>query len=170
MSQIQRFGDGTVLPDIERLTVNVGGAVGPDGAFNLNILGGIGINIVGNPATNTLTVNTTATVTPWTREAGAAVAMAIDSGYIPTNVGLTTFTLPAVAIVGDYIEIAGESAAGWIITQNAGQYINFGNVVTTVGVGGSLASTNAFDTVRLVCRVANDGWSVLSNVGVLNVV
>lgn len=170
MSQAGRLRDGTVLPDIETLTADAGGAVGPDAAFNIDILGGAGIATTGNPGANTITITTTAAVTPWTREAGAAVAMAIDNGYIPTNAGLTTLTLPAVATVGDYIEITGEGAGGWIIAQNAGQSINFGNLVTTVGVGGSLASTNQWDSVRLVCRIANNGWSVLSNIGVLNIV
>jgi len=169
MSQAGRLRDGTLLANIETLTGDAGGAVGPDAVFNVDIVGGVGITTTGNPGTNTITIATTAVVTPWTREAGAAVAMAVDSGYIPTNAGLTTFTLPAVAAVGDYLEIAGEGVGGWTIAQNAGQSINFGNLVTTVGVGGSLASTNQWDTIRMVCRVANTGWSVLSNVGVLNV-
>lgn len=43
---------------IETLTGNSGGAVGPDASFNINILGNnsSGINIVGVPASNTLTV------------------------------------------------------------------------------------------------------------------
>lgn len=45
--------------DIETLTGNSGGAVGPDGAFNVNVLGSNtqGINIVGVPGTNTLTAS-----------------------------------------------------------------------------------------------------------------
>lgn len=159
----------TTVGAIETLTADAGGAVGPDGVNNLNIVGGTGIATTGNPGTNTLTINTTASITPWTRVVGAAAAMAIDNGYIPTNAGLTTLTLPAVAIVGDYLAIAGEGAGGWLIAQNAGQSINFGNIVSTVGVGGSLASTDQWDTVRLVCRVANTGWSVLNApIGLLN--
>src|SRR5579863_7638021 len=50
-----RTGGGSVT---ETLTGNSGGPVSPDAAFNINILGNnmSGINIVGNPATNTLTV------------------------------------------------------------------------------------------------------------------
>jgi hypothetical protein len=106
----------------------------------------------------------------WSREAGAGVAAVARHGYINTNVGLTTFTLPAAAALGTVIEIIGESAAGWTIAQNAGQSIQYGNASTTVGVGGSLSSSNRYDTVRIVCRVANTTWSVTSVVGVLNVV
>ena len=42
----------------ETLTGNSGGAVGPDGSQNINVLGdATSINITGNPATNTLTAN-----------------------------------------------------------------------------------------------------------------
>ena len=49
--------DTSPLANIETLTGNVGGAVGPDAAHNVNILGGVGIDVVGNPATNTLTIS-----------------------------------------------------------------------------------------------------------------
>ena len=58
MSQAGKFFDSTALADIETLTGNSGGAVGADAAFNINIVGTStnGINVVGNPGTNTLTV------------------------------------------------------------------------------------------------------------------
>ena len=106
----------------------------------------------------------------WSREAGAAVAAATDHGYINTNVGLTTITLPAVAAVGTGLAVAGESAAGWTIAQNAGQNIQYGGMGSTAGVAGSVSSTNRYDTVFLVCRVANTTWQVTSAIGVLNVI
>lgn len=154
----------------ETLTADVGGAVGPDGANNINIVSGSGITTSGNPGTNTITISTTSVVTTWTRIAGTTQAMAIDNGYIPTNAALTTFTLPATAAVGDYVEVCGEGTNGWTIAQNAGQSIQYGNVVTTTGVGGSLSSTNQYDTVRIICRQTDNVWSVLSSVGTLNAV
>lgn len=49
---------GSGSPSIETLTGNSGGAVGPDGSFNINIIGNntTGINVVGSPGTNTLTI------------------------------------------------------------------------------------------------------------------
>jgi hypothetical protein len=46
---------------VETLTGNVGGAVGPDGSFNINIIGNnaTGINVIGMPGTNTLTITST---------------------------------------------------------------------------------------------------------------
>lgn len=106
----------------------------------------------------------------WSREVNAAVATAQDHGYVNTNVGLTTFTLPAVAALGTIIEILGESAGLWTIAQNAGQNIQYGNVSTTPGVGGSLSASNRYDTVRIVCRVASTTWAVSSVTGILNVI
>lgn len=163
-------GGGTTLPDIETLTGDIGGAVGPNAVFNVNLLGGIGCVTTGTPGTNQIVFDVTGGGITWSREAGAAVAATVDRGYINTNVGLTTVTLPVVAALGTVIEVMGESAAGWVIAQNAGQSIQFGNLSTTVGVGGSLASTNQWDTVKIVCRVADTTWSVTTNVGVLNVV
>lgn len=50
-------GSGSGSP-VETLTGNSGGPVPPDAAFNINVLGnnGVGIDIVGNAGTNTLTV------------------------------------------------------------------------------------------------------------------
>ncbi len=170
MSQAGRYSDDTFLPDIEKLTGDSGGPVGPDGSFNINIVGGSGVVVTGNPGTNTLTVDAVAAGLAWTRVVGTTVSMAVDNGYIPTNVALTTLTLPLTANVGDVMEIIGEGAGGWIVAQNAGQSIQFGNVLTTVGVGGSISSSNQFDGAKFVCRVANTTWAIVHNIGVLNVV
>lgn len=45
------------MADIETITGNSGGAVGPDGSQNINILGSAPITITGNPGTFTLTVS-----------------------------------------------------------------------------------------------------------------
>jgi hypothetical protein len=51
--------NSSALPDVETLTGNSGGAVGPDAAFNIDIQGDNtqGIDIVGTPASNLLTVS-----------------------------------------------------------------------------------------------------------------
>jgi len=156
--------------DIETLSGDVGGAVGPDGVANVDILGGTELSTTGTPGSNQIVFDVSGGGVTWSREAGAAVAALVNHGYIPTNVGLTTFTLPATAALGTIIEICGESASGFVIAQNAGQSIQFGNLSTTVGAGGSLASTNQWDAVKIVCRVVDTTWSVLSNVGILNVI
>ncbi len=108
----------------------------------------------------------------WVDVAGTTQALAINTGYIADNAGLVTFTLPATAVQFSIIEIVGHGAGGWIIAQNAGQQIIFGNTATTVGVTGSLASTNANDCVKFIAVVggASTIWTVQSSVGNLTVV
>lgn len=107
----------------------------------------------------------------WTEVTGVTQAMAVDSGYIANNAGLVTLTLPAIAVVGDTVIVQGKGAGGFLIAQNAGQVINYGSSPTTVGVGGSLASTNQWDSVELLCVTANTTWAVLTGTqGVLTVV
>jgi hypothetical protein len=105
----------------------------------------------------------------WTQIAGTTQTAAADNGYICQNAAQTTITLPATAAYGSVIEIIGEGALGFTIVHPvAGHYIQYGNVATTSNTG-SLTSSNRYDCVRLVCRVADTVWSVTSAVGVLNV-
>jgi hypothetical protein len=102
----------------------------------------------------------------WNNVATATQALANNNGYI-TNDGATlvTYTLPATAAQGTIIEVAGFSAGGWTIAQNASQEIFFGNQHTTIGTGGSLSSTNQYDQIKLLCVVANTSWVVRESIG-----
>jgi len=100
----------------------------------------------------------------WSVEAGAAVAAAVDSGYITNRGAGITYTIPTTAAVGSIIRIC--SIAGlWTIAQNAAESIVFGAFTTTVGVGGSLVATNVGDTIEIINTVADTQWAVLSSVG-----
>lgn len=109
--------------------------------------------------------------TTWVNQSTSPVTLSPGTNYI-CNAGVTTinFTLPTTAGFGTIIRIAGASAGGWTIAQNNLQYINFGNLTTTVGVGGSLASTNQNDYVELLCISANTGWNVIGSIGMITVV
>jgi hypothetical protein len=66
--------NSTPLPDIETLTGNVGGIVGPDGANNVNVVGTGSITVTGNPGTNTLTISEAAgDIATITGDSGGAV-------------------------------------------------------------------------------------------------
>ena len=171
MSQIIQYDTTTVLGDIETLTGNAGGAVGPDGAGNVNILGSGSMTVTGNPATNTLTITTTGGGIPWTEVVVMGpTAMAINNGYIANNAGLVSLLLPAVAALGSIIRVTGKGAGGWRVTQNAGQQIFVPGGSTTIGIGGSLSSTLTSDGLELVCITANTTWNVLSVMGNVTVV
>lgn len=137
-------------------------------AQTLNILGGAGITTTG--AGNTITITASGAAFTWVEVTTPAQAMATETGYIANDAGLVTLLLPAVAVVGDEVEVTGKGAGGWLIAQNGGQTIFFGAATTTPGPGGSLASTQQRDSVRLVCVTTNNDWNVLSSIGNLAVV
>lgn len=118
---------------------------------------GAGINIAN--AAGTITITNTGASFAWTTVTGTTQAITAENGYVSNNAGVVTFTLPAVAALGDTFIIKGLGAGGWAIAQNAGQLIHLGNQVTTTGVGGSLASTNQYDQITVTCIVANTTWT-----------
>jgi len=107
----------------------------------------------------------------WTAVASATQTLTANAGYY-TNNGATpvAFTLPTTAAAGSVIRIAGFSSGGWSVAQNASQSIHFGSLATTTGTGGSLASTNQYDAIELLCTVANTTFVVLASIGNITVV
>jgi len=91
---------------------------------------------------------------------------AIANTTAPT---LCQLTLPAASDVGEIVAVCGKGTGLYQIQQNAGQQIHYGNVSTTVGVGGSVTSTQRRDTIELLCTTANTEWTVLDSVGIHNV-
>lgn len=108
----------------------------------------------------------------WVDQTTGSVTMGTNTGYTVDNgASLVTLTLPTTANLGDFVDIQGFSAGGWKIAQAAGQQIHYGNLATTSGVGGSLASTNQYDYVKLRCAVAGGTiWTVAASQGNLTVV
>lgn len=98
----------------------------------------------------------------WNNVTGTSQTMAVDNGYVPNNAALVTLSLPTTAAFGTTFYIQGSGAGGWKIAQNAGQNIQFGSVSSTVGVTGYIASTNRYDSVQLLCIVADTTWTVLT--------
>lgn len=120
---------------------------------------GPGISIANGAGT--ITISGTGSGIGWTNVTGTTQAGAADSGYVSNNAGLVTITLPTTAAFGTAFSIIGAGAGGWKIAQNAGQNVQVGNVSSTVGVTGSVASTNQFDSIDLLCTVANTTWTTL---------
>jgi hypothetical protein len=95
----------------------------------------------------------------WTRVTGTSQTMVSNNGYIADNAGLVTLALPATSAIGDELIIVGRGAGGWSISQAASQQIIIGHTSSTVGVGGSVASSNRRDGVYLVCTNTNLEWT-----------
>jgi len=94
-----------------------------------------------------------------------------NKGYICNHAATRVeLTIPTMAAVGTIIRVTGIGAAGWKIKQNASQTIHFGNMDTTTGTGGSLASTQARDSVEIVCVVADLDFNILSSQGNVTVI
>jgi len=108
-----------------------------------------------------ITISGTGSGIGWTEVTGTTQAMAPDNGYVANNAGLVTLTLPVTASFGTVINVVGKGAGGWQINQNAGQNIQVGSSSSTVGAGGSVASTNQYDSIELLCTTADTVWTVL---------
>lgn len=141
------------------------------GSFTSN--GSIGnfctLNITGNTSV-TLPTSGTLAINSWIDVTGTSQTIAVNINYIADNASLVTFTLPTTAVQGTNISICGNGAGGWLIAQNSLQNIKFNGQTTTTGVGGSLASTNRYDQINLVCTVGNNTWVVHSVIGNITVV
>lgn len=132
------------------------------------ITAGSGISIVNGAGSITITATPTAAFT-WS-VIGASQALAVNKGYICTTGAALSLSLPASSAVGNTIAVALKGSTSWTITQGAGQTIHIGSSSTTVGAGGTLASTATGDTITFVCMVANTTWICTSVVGNITVV
>lgn len=90
----------------------------------------------------------------------ASQTLAVNNGYFCSSGGALSLALPATSAVGDIIEVLLCGSTSFTVTQAAGQQITLGNTSTTAGVGGSLASTQQGDAIRIICRTANLLWQV----------
>lgn len=134
-----------------------------------NLVGSSGVSITNGAGT--ITISGSGSGIGWNNVTATSATMSPDSGYVANNAGLVTLTLPTIAAFGTAISVIGLGAGGWTIAQNASQTIHIGNVATTVGGGGSVSSTNQYDSVNLICVVANTTWVATGGVqGALTIV
>ncbi len=154
---IQNIGVVTVTPD-------VGAPISPV-ASNINLVG-VGAITTVTTAPDTIQIQTAGTPLINWSSVGVNTAMAPDNGYFVNAVGMLTMTLPLVAAQGTILRLAGKGSGGWMIAQNAGQSIDFtGTLSTTVGIGGSVTSTDRYDALELLCIVADTTWVRISQTG-----
>ncbi len=119
---------------------------------------GTGISISNGP--NSITINSIlgGGGLVWSNVAGTSQAAAVNSGFVTANSSLTTVTLPGTAALGSVIAVQGYGAGGWIIQAPGAQVVHIGSVASSAG--GTVASANQYDSITLVCVVANTAWSL----------
>lgn len=129
---------------------------------------GTGISVTNGAGSITISSSGSA---GWVDQTTASVTMAVNTGYTSDDgASLVTFTLPATASIGDFVEINGKGSGLFTIAQASGQIIHFGNLASTSGAGGSVSSTLQYDCIRLRCSTANTTWVVVSSVGNFTIV
>ena len=101
---------------------------------------------------------------------GTTQAASVNYSYIANNAALVTITLPATASIGQKVRVLGKGAGGWKLAQNASQTIYFGDLATTTGAGGYLASTDDHDVVEAICITANNDWIIANSQGNITIV
>jgi len=146
MSQIQKLFDGTIKPDVETLTGDVGGAVGPNGAFNINILTGDGLTNTGNPATNTMTITLD----------GVNFGVGQTIGAVTADL----ITIPLGAVPTTYIIEA--KIAGFESTTPAGVGYNLICVARTTGIASSIIGIQDKYVAESAALVGCDGSFIAS--------
>lgn len=143
----------------------IGGTSTPAAA---TLTAGTGVSITnGN---NSITIATTGGGITWVDSTGSSQAITAGYGYLSDNATSVAFSLPASATQGDYFRIAGVQGA-WTLSQASGQQVKIGSAATTAGAGGSLASTNAGDSIECVATntSASTIWRVISFIGNITV-
>ena len=106
----------------------------------------------------------------WNDVTTSTQTIAVENGYVTDRGGGVTYTLPATASFGDEFIITGKSGL-WTLAQNANQSIAISSQTSTVGITGSLAATNAGDSIWAVCTTAGAStvWRIYNFVGNITV-
>lgn len=127
-----------------------------------NIAAGTGITVTNG--VNSINIAATGGALTWSTITASTLAAAINNGYVLNHASTAcVVTLPATAAEGSVIAFQGlAGSGGFTITANTGQTIQFGN--TSTSSGGSFSSTNAGDTLWIVCGVANTTWLAISSI------
>lgn len=152
MSQITRPYSGAMPPPagfIATETGNTGGAVGPDGAMNLNVVGdGNFITVTGTPGTNTLTISPV-NITYITAQTLDAVPLTVYTLGITVNEALrlrvssiaaySTFA-DALSEEAEVLAVRGAGAA--VISDTVGERLRTINVTDGAGVNFALSGNS----------------------------
>lgn len=101
-------------------------------------------------------------VVAWNDITSSSQLMAANNGYTANSASPQTFSLPATCAYGKVFRLVGKGTGLWTIAQNAGQTIHFGDADTTTGATGGLSSTDQYDSIELLCTIANTDFTVIN--------
>ena len=131
-------------------------AFGGGGAGTFTVVAGPGLSGGGSaPLGGSLTLSLGS---QWNEITSTSQQMVANQSYAANNASVVDLILPAVASIGDKIEIYGKGSGGWRVIQNTGQEIFIGTSQTTVGIAGMVESTSQYDILILRCITANSQW------------
>ena len=86
-----------------------------------------------------------------------------NEGYIISNPAITIVQIPPTVPEGSVIGVAGKGLSGWSVLFSPGQTCHLGIIS-----GGTLSSTNQWDSVQILCVTADTEFVVISSVGILD--
>lgn len=99
----------------------------------------------------------------WVDQTTTPVNLQSYVNYLADKSTLITFNMPATVPQFATFTIAGFGSGGWLLQMNTGQTAQVGSHSTTSA--GSLASSNQYDVISLICTVANTTFLVTSVIG-----
>ena len=139
-------------------------------SHTFSIVGTGGISTSGSGANITIDGSGISGGISWTEVTGTSQNMVADNYYWANNASQVTMALPTTAAKNTVLRVAGYGAGGWTITQSSGQIIHYLSQDTTTGATGSITSTQRYNSIELLCTVADTEWVVLQVTGNLTVV
>jgi|SRR5215831_4016152 len=141
---------------IQTITGNSGGAVGPDGADNINIIGSGGVTVTGNPGTNTLTVTSPgagALVLLDSQTVNNVTEVVFDNTLITNTYSTYFFNIRNVTFATDPSDINLQISTNNGATWNP-QAIHTGLVIFNSGGGGS---TTYDESTTFIMEISDTG-------------
>ena len=119
------------------------------------------VNILSAGSTISLSVSQYQSIT------SSSQALSQNKNYhVINNTGTpTALTLPIACSINSMINIALSGTGLFTIFQNTGQQISYGEIVTTLGVAGSVSAQNKNSFISLLCTNDNLSWNVIQSVG-----
>jgi hypothetical protein len=151
MSQAYSFESSVFPPGavVQKLTGDSGGAVGPDGNNNINLIGGTDIVVTGNPGTNTITIATTGTTNiNWTNvDVNLYAALPTDEYLsVDCSVHPVTILLPDHAVKGKTYIVKDRTGSAETNTI----FVTTASSITLIDGVTSYTLPNEYSTVQVI--------------------